>query len=280
MKGSTFYLPQFEFFKTKAFISILINCLLFTLFTSCTYVNDNKLNLYKKVIDSDTLHKLTIIEESVKGSFFKLFTDSAFKEFYFFENKSMIILKKPTKYDFDLKRYQALSKEKFSELSIVQYDPINDKFFESQEKLIVKDNFILLSLYDAYNFFGRSCYYVIFHHDKKLSNYVILPFYDNKIFENLNDSYAYQSFFDVEHNILVLEVKLYYSGGPYLVSAYKIETDSVRKLFEITSNRDTKYYKYLEKKNEPYIYSRLLLNEAQKSSSNFNQTIHENKLKK
>jgi hypothetical protein len=243
---------------------IFISCLFpGTIFIGCNSMNDIKPG-HQKSLSKDSLQTLTIIDETINNTTYKLLCDSGCSAFLLIEDSSVITLRKPDGFIFDHERYKLLKKENFAELLIPLYDPTIDKFSESQQKILVKDNFLLFSIFDPMNYFGGYCFYIVFHKDNKLKNYVILPYYRSKVFEHKDESFACQAYFDIKNNMLVLESKLSLTSGPYLVSAYKIEEDTVRKLFEKTANRDSKYYKQMENKNAPFIYSRLLQKEVRK----------------
>jgi hypothetical protein len=128
--------------------------------------------------------------------------------------------------------------------------------FVCSNKILIKNNYIIFPFYEEFGYY----FYIFYRNSTKKNKIKILP--DNVSdlvdFNNKNSTYVSNYYIDYYNDILVIEDQLNYNSGPYLVSMYKIENDTILKIKEQIDDIDINYYNYLNNKGDEYLYLKLL----------------------
>jgi hypothetical protein len=133
------------------------------------------------------------------------------------------------------------------------------------ETLIIKPNYFLFALSDNHGMFENIC--ILFKDKKGIKNCYILPNHHSKLvnFSDSSDNMVWANYYDHSKEIIVTEERLaYYNTGPYLVSVFKIEKDSIIQIGERINNHEN--YKYFKDKKNTF--ERMLKDNAKRILSN------------
>lgn len=220
----------------------------FLLIVSCNNTNETKKN--KNISNNDIKNgNIVLIDTSVNNNFYKMIYDSISGGLYFSENGKLYKLK-----TLEYKLTPEIINHELNDSINIFYSDKNK--FGCSKKILIKNNYIIYPFYEDFGFY----FYIFFRNSDKKNRIKILPdnISDLVDFNNKMTTYVTNYYIDYFNDILVLENQLSYNSGPYLVSMYKIEKDTIFKIREKIVNIDVNYYNYLIENDDECVYLKLL----------------------
>lgn len=244
-------------------MKFVIYIISFLILVSCNKTNVSKVSI--SVSDTVCIKSdIILIDTTVNNNCFKVFFDSISNGLFFSENSKIYKLK-----TLEYKLTPEIINNELIDSINIFFSDINK--FVCSNKILIKNNYIIFTFYEDFGYY----FYIFFRNSTKKNKIKILP--DNVSdlvdFNNKNSTYVSNYYIDYSNDILVIEDQLSYNSGPYLVSMYKIENDTIFKIKEKIVDIDINYYNYLNDKGDEYVYLKLLKkmvdsNESKKSGVN------------
>jgi hypothetical protein len=199
---------------------------------------------------------ISLLDTTIDGIRYHIVSpnDSINNTLFFFYDKNKL-------FQLDAKRFgfqNGVSKCHFEYPTKISVYDSNIKDFKD-ETLIIRPNYYMFALSDNGGMFENIC--ILFKDNKEVQKCYILPDHHSKLvnFSDSSDNMVWCSYYDINKEILVIEERIAsYNTGPYLVSAYKIEKDTIIMIGESINNHEN--YTYF--KGENNIFERMLKNNA------------------
>ena len=119
------------------------------------------------------------------------------------------------------------------------------------EKIIIRPNYYFFVLSNSRGMFQYIC--ILFRGEKGIKKCLIFPNHLSKLvnFGNSSINMLWCSYFDSENEIFATEERIAdYNSGPYLVSVYKINKDTISCIGESINNHEN--FKQFKKEQAPF----------------------------